>query len=558
MKKYILTFSLFFLFGVFLFAQNTVGLISYDPAKAFDGYNLIYPHNQPNVYLLDNCGEVVHVWEDSAQYRPGNTAYLLFNGNILKTKREADISSDPIWAGGGGAIVEIRTWENELLWQYELNDENFRLHHDIALTDEGNIMMIAWEKKTEAEAIQAGRDPALIPDGEVWSEMLIEVNPANNEIEWEWHLWDHLVQDFDATKDNYVTDISEHPERMNINYTSNDGEADWAHLNAIDMIRNVNLDLDQVVVSSPFFDEIWVIDHATTTEEASGSTGGFLGSGGDFVYRWGNPSAWNGPGEQKLFFLHDINFIDEYIEPTNPYYGKFSAFNNRAGADFSSFVIFDPQWEMYELAYVFENGAWGPEDFELELTHPDSAQAVYSTGLSSMQILPNGNFLICSGRQGYSFEMTPENEIVWEYITPLITGQPATQGDVLELNNNLTFRIRRIPADDMAFSGKDLSPKGWIELEPDSTFCDDFVNAVDEISKYNLEVYPNPASGRIVIEWEGGIYVDIEVFDLMGRPVMEQMRLTGGRKFLDVSFLHNGVYFVCVNGEETRKVVVNN
>ena len=63
-----------FLFIHTTFAQNTVGLLSYDPDKAFDGYNLMFPHNQPNVYLLDNCGEIVHVWEDSADFRPVNLA----------------------------------------------------------------------------------------------------------------------------------------------------------------------------------------------------------------------------------------------------------------------------------------------------------------------------------------------------------------------------------------------------------------------------------------------------------------------------------------------------
>ena len=63
-------------------AQNTIGLLSYKPAQSFDGYNLIYPHSQANVYLLDNCGEIVHTWPDDAQWRPGNTAMLHTDGNL--------------------------------------------------------------------------------------------------------------------------------------------------------------------------------------------------------------------------------------------------------------------------------------------------------------------------------------------------------------------------------------------------------------------------------------------------------------------------------------------
>ena len=52
-------------------------LFSYDREKSVEGYNLIYPHNQSTVFLLNNCGDVVHSWTDSDEFRPGNTAYLL-------------------------------------------------------------------------------------------------------------------------------------------------------------------------------------------------------------------------------------------------------------------------------------------------------------------------------------------------------------------------------------------------------------------------------------------------------------------------------------------------
>ena len=133
------TIHLFCLLSLFcpllLQAQNTVGLLSYHPSKTTDGYNLIYPHNQPNVYLLDNCGQIVHVWTDAAGSRPGNTAYLMPDGRLIKTKRPAAVAGNPIWTGGGGATVEIRDWDNNLEWSYTLNDSLHRLHHDICPTN---------------------------------------------------------------------------------------------------------------------------------------------------------------------------------------------------------------------------------------------------------------------------------------------------------------------------------------------------------------------------------------------------------------------------------------
>ncbi len=52
-----------------------------------------------------------------------------------------------------------------------------------------------------------------------------------------------------------------------------------------------NAELDQIVLSVHNFDEVWVIDHSTTTAEAAGHSGGNSGKGGDLLYRWGNPAG---------------------------------------------------------------------------------------------------------------------------------------------------------------------------------------------------------------------------------------------------------------------------
>lgn len=540
-----------------LIGQNTVGLLKYDPFKAYDGYNLIYPHNQANVYLLNNCGELVHTWEGDPTTRPGNTAYLIEDGKILATRRPAAIAGNPIWAGGGGATIEIRDWDNNLEWSYTVNDSLRRLHHDISIVPklDGSytILAIAWEKKNIEEMVQAGRDTSKYAPEEMWPDYVFEIDPQTDEIIWEWHAWDHLIQDIDPSLDNYGI-ISEHPELMDINYDfDGSGNPDWMHTNAIDY-DPIN---DQILLSIPSFNEIWILDHSTSTSQAATGSGGLSGLGGDIMYRWGSPSNY-GQGDtsdQKLFYQHDANFISDFIAPFDPNYNKIAVFNNRVGADFSTINIINPGFDMYEWSFPQDEGVFGPFDFDLNKTHPIDSTLMHSTGLSSVQYLPNSNLLVCVGRYGYSLEITPDNEIVWEYKTPLRSGAFVAQGDTLTINNNLTFRIFRYPADYSGLEGKDLSPKGWIETEPNTTLCDQILPTSNSLSNIDLTIYPNPTSDMITLQWDNDMYIDIAIYDIQSRMVVQPLRINGGRKYIDTSLLHPGMYVLVINGIESRTFV---
>ncbi len=548
MKRYVVLALLMSIFTDQVMAQNTVGLLSYEPAASFDGFNLIYPHNQPNVYLLDACGQVVHIWEDEPDTRPGNVAYLRPDGALVKAKRPASFNDDPIWAPGGGATVEVRDWDNNLRWSFTLNDSTARLHHDIEPMPNGNILMISWERKNRSEAIAAGRDSTTLGQGALWPDMVIEVDPVTDSIVWEWHAWDHLVQDFDSTAANFGV-VADHPERINVNFDTDDNP-DWLHANAIDYHEG----LDQILLCVPFLNEFWIIDHSTTTEQAASTFGGLAGKGGDLLYRWGNPQSYNSgvPEDQLLFNPHDAHWIEEFLDLSFPDYGKIIVFNNQIGPDFSQVNIVDPPWDMYSWIYTFD-AIWGPANYDRTIAHPQATK-LFSSGLSSAQVLPNGNYFICSGRNGYSFEITPSDEIVWEYVTPLRTGAPVTQGDTLMINNNLTFRNFRYPKDYPAFENRNFLSDTWIELEPDSAFCD-VLSPVIESNLASVKVFPNPGDEMVVVEWQANLARSLEVFDLMGRSVFQD-NVAGGRKFIDTSLWSNGIYYIRIAHHQVHKIIV--
>jgi len=394
----------------------------------YDGYTLFAPMQSNITYLIDNSGEIVHTWQ--SQYPPALVVYLLENGSLLHTAR-LPLGSNPIFgaSGGAGGLVEIINWNNTVEWEFEYSSSQYHPHHDVEMLPNGNVLIIAWEYKTAEEAIDAGRDPGLLLDGELWPDHIIEVEPTNatsGNIVWEWHIWDHLIQDYNSSKENFGS-IADHPELIDINFVTRRANADWNHINSIDY----NEELDQIILSVHGFNEIWVIDHSTTTEEAASPDGGNSGKGGDLLYRWGNPQTY-GAGDaldQKFYAQHDA----QWIEPYYPGEGNILIFNNGLGrpeGPYSSIDEIIPPVNENGSYFLIPSSAYEPEN-QTWIYTADNPTDFYQQGISGAQRLPNGNTLICNGG-GTFFEVTHEKETVWEYINIFPT--PGT---------NNVFKIRR-------------------------------------------------------------------------------------------------------------------
>ena len=126
--------------------------------------------------------------------------------DLLRCGKRPGLINPVINEGGAGEMVERRDWNGQLLWRFSYNSPTHRMHHDVEPMPNGNVLIIAWELKTMAEAAAAGRDTSGFADNSVWPDHIIEVEPVgldSGTIVWEWHAWDHLVQDHDDTKDNF-------------------------------------------------------------------------------------------------------------------------------------------------------------------------------------------------------------------------------------------------------------------------------------------------------------------------------------------------------------------
>lgn len=519
-------------------SQNTVGVIARIDSLAEAGFNLFYPPGQPNVYLLDNCGRIMHTWADSADFVPGNWAILRKDGILVKGKRNSDTSNDPIFAGGGGAFLELRDWDNSILWSIEINDSNFRLHHDFVPLSNGNILAVVWIRKSENEAISAGRDTALLPNDEVWSEAVWEIQPIGTDsfdVVWEWEVWDHLVQDYDSSKANYGNP-AENSELVNLNFVgSSMGSADWLHINSIDY----NQDLDQILLSVPTFNEIWIIDHSMTTAEAASHSGGLSGIGGDLMFRWGNPMAYSrgDSTDTKLGFQHDAHWVEQQLNANEADFGKIMVFNNRIGGDYSTVDILQPDWNQTDWKYELIDSTFAPDSADWKYSAPNP-QDFFSSVTSSAQRMKNGNTLVCLGRPGRVIELSATGEIVWEYRNPMWAGQPVNQGDTVLEPFGIMFRMHRYFPEYSGFHGKSMVAGDYVELNPDTTQCNLPVVGIPESGRRHMQVYPNPAEDYIVIRCSEDVRIDI--LDARGKMVMQ----TNSNRRTDMSTIPAGIYFI--------------
>lgn len=542
MKKYFLHIILFLLLPFLCGAQNTIGVL-HNSLDAFDGYILYTPVQYSSSYLINNCGQVINQWD--SDYSAGLGTQMLPGGKLLRAGR--DPNSGFIAAGVGGAL-QIFDWNGDICWEALVSDDSFGAHHDLDYTTYGSILLLRWEKKSADELIQAGKDPLkTVP--ETWLPSIVEILPTTNgafDILWEWHLFDHLVQDLDSSKDNFGI-VSEHPRKFDINY-ANSTLMDWAHLNSIVLNEQRN----EIIVSSRNFDEVWIIDHSTTSEEAASDNGGDHDLGGQFLFRYGNDSTYQENPESIIFDgQHDAKFL---LDPVTSEL-IIQVFNNNNESDNkeSEIVEIKPKLDIlgnYELVDNKFIISGSPRIFK------SNASIDFNSGImSNVQNLPNGNVLINSGRGSYFLELDPDTNLVWEYKGPVSLFGPNEQGSTI---TGSTFKIQKYDINDTIFDGLDTSIKAEaIELNPNLENCG-LVN-VNDVNSINAVVYPTIFTGSLTFIVDEVANFKVQCYNINGGIILEKDMTSTSQ--LNTEEWLPGIYFIRLtvdNSQRTFKVIKSN
>jgi hypothetical protein len=551
-------------------------------------YTLYSVKGTSTVYLVDTNGTPFKTWTFPSNKKTCFSTYLIPGDTLVRTVVHPGNS---ITGGPVSGEVQKVDWNGNVVWDFVYSSSSYVLHHDICPLPNGNVLMISYEVKSAVDAVQAGSSV----NGGRFSEKIIEVHqtgPTTGTIVWEWKIWDHLCQDYDISKSNYVTSILHNPQLIDINY---DTLKDMFHFNGIDY----NASLDQIAVSALAYNEIYVIDHSTNTTTAAGHTGGNSGHGGDIIYRWGNPPAYGAAGTKNFRMVHDAHWVPQ----NNSIYPNYlCGFNNNGGAGQKSCVdIFSPPYNGYNYSLTL-GSAYLPLTYSYRYTSVSQTQ-----NEGSSQQLPNGNSLVCLTFCDTIIEVNNSGTILWAMntngsvsmafryskcyvrgpvvnagasLTQINSGTPVTLNSsatsVTETSSAYTYSWSSIP------SGLSSSIQNPI-IYPTSTAiyivtvtntllgCSDTASVTVHVGTTEIkeqisiseepEVYPNPFSDNTTIAFytHKSLKVKLTIYNCMGEEVKTILNdnLPAGNHTIEVNandIRSSGVYFFILQSD--KKTVI--
>ena len=493
---------------------------------AQDGIRLNSPEAMPSltlfsksdsVYLINNCGYIVNLWDTKAGFPHPK---LLKNGNILTLFNMV--------------FIHETNWEGEIVSETLVNlPESYRLTYELIKLPNENYLSIARRELSIEDFYSIGYDPASESNRErpLEIDVILEIEILTGQIVWEWNIGDHVIQERDSAAPNYGV-VKDNPQLINIDAIS---DHDWRFgesfmINGFDYNQN----LDQIIVSVRKLSEVMIIDHSTTTAQASGHSGGNSGMGGDILYRWGNPENYNlGDSTNRyLYFQHNPNWIHH-----GEHEGKVIIFDNgfsRTG-NYSTIPIINPLMDINGNYIRNDNMAFGPTTPSpfLERINNDSLFSEYTSGV---RLLENGNYFITVGNSAELKEVNPEGDLVWIYNLP----------------SSGVFQTEKYPLNYLGFEGKDLSPSNYKVPGDDSDYdCELFTTKTTNTVLENVNAFYNLNTKKIEIQNSNNVKLNYLIYDIHGRVLFQQQNNLLEQN-IEMSAMNAGFYVLFIEDESGR------
>ena len=401
-----------------LFAYPSVyptGTTIYKPEKAWNGYTLLDPRSLAvGAVLIDMNGNIVKQWKGMLGY-----PYKLLPGGYVmgNTGDRGPGHQDRI------DLVQV-DWDGKIVWKFNRAEEvkdpgkepiwMARQHHDYQregnpvgyyvpgmnpLVDKGNTLILGHKNLKNPK----------ITDKLLLDDYIYEVT-WDGKIVWEWLASDHF--DELGFSDEAKSTLYRYP-----GWSERRGSGDWLHINSMSTLgpnkwygagdqrfhpdniiwssRNANI---LAIIDKKSGKIVWRVGPDYSATSALRELRQIIGPHHPHIVPKGLPGEGN-------ILVFDNGAFAGYGAP-NPI--SVTGFPN-AQRDYSRVIEFDPVTLKIVWEYSPATAGYLPrvENYRF-----------YSGFISSAQRLPNGNTLITEGLNGRIFEVIPEREIVWEYMSP--------------------------------------------------------------------------------------------------------------------------------------------
>jgi hypothetical protein len=417
------------------------GTTIFEPSKCWNGYTLfqasLFNGDDVGAVLIDMNGRAVNQWKglDGMPNKMLPGGYIMGNSGSRPQKYGFQDQLD---------LVQV-DWDGNIVWQFNryqrIKDPRrkpvwmARQHHDFQrqgnpvgyyapgmepLTDRGNTLILCHKNVRKPE----------ISSKPLLDDTIIEVT-WDGKIVWEWTCSDHFEElGFD---ENAKNTIARNPYTRNVA----GGYGDWMHINSMSTLgpnrwfdagdtrfhpdniiwdaRNANI---LAIIDRQTGSVVWRLGPDYSIDDKLKKMGWIIGQHHAHMIPKGLPGEGN-------ILVYDNGGQAGYGAP-NP--GSPNGVGN-ALRDHSRVLEFDP---------VTLDVAWSniPVDNK---GRPGANRGfnIYSSFISSAQRLPNGNTLVTEGAVGRIFEVKPDYEIVWEYVSPYFSKR----------FGNMVYRAYRVPYD---------------------------------------------------------------------------------------------------------------
>ena len=382
--------------------KDTPGALLAYSSGCCEGYTLL--NRATSTVLIDMNGTIIHRWPSHFP----QPAKMLPGGSIIAGDKFR-------WFGigcGDFTFLNEYAWNGSIVWSYHnWEDGRARQHHDFEregnpvgyyapgqdFLPHGKTLVLAHRTIIN---ISISRRP-------LKDDVIYEVDWNGTPTGFEWSTCEHFNQlgfNTETKHGMYVNPgILGDGDIFHMNSMSLLGPNKWY---ATDPITYACFNPQNIIISSRHTNFVAIISRDT----------------GDIVWKIGPDYSKDTEAGRKLgqlIGLHHAHMIPQGL----PGEGNILLFDNGGWAGYGYFgmpryirlvsrviefnpVTLDIVWEYHHCAL----GWWFPRTNE--------NHRFYSSIMSSVQRLPNGNTLVTEATNGRVFEVTDTSKIVWDYITP--------------------------------------------------------------------------------------------------------------------------------------------